>query len=153
MTIDVVLLLANGASTLMVCGLIWTIQIVHYPSFHYVTPERFAHFEAFHQRRISMVVVPLMLMELVTSLGLLWYRPDGLPVLWSVFGVVLVVLIWATTFTLQVPLHNRLSEGYDKQAITALVTGNWLRTLIWSLRGLLVLYAMAVIMMGDLYPN
>lgn len=153
MTVAMMLLLANVASTWMLCGLIWTIQVVHYPSFHYVRPDRFPHFEAFHQRRISIVVVPLMLVELVTAVGLLGYRPEALPLLWAICGVVLVGLIWGTTFTLQVPLHNRLSGGYDKDAITALVTGNWLRTLTWTLRALLVLWGIAVVITMHMGPE
>lgn len=153
MTVGTALLLANGASTLLLCGLIWTIQVVHYPSFHYVTPERFTHFEAFHQRRISLLVVPLMLVELTSAITLLGYRPEALPGLWALFGVLLVGLIWGTTFTLQVPLHNQLSAGYDKKAITALVAGNWLRTIAWTLRALLVLWGIGRVMMGDAPPT
>lgn len=153
MSVDVVLLLTNAASTLILCGLIWTIQVVHYPSFHYVTPDRFTHFEAFHQRRIRLLVVPFMLVELISAVGLLWYRPEALPSLWAVFGVVLVGLIWATTFTLQLPIHKRLAEGYDKQAVTALVTGNWFRTIAWTLRALLVVWGMGLMLMGEAPPK
>ena len=50
----------------------------------------------------------------------------------------LLAAIWVTTALVQVPLHRRLSEGYDASSGRRLVTTNWLRTALWSGRGLLV---------------
>jgi hypothetical protein len=45
-----------------------------------------------------------------------------------------LLLIWASTFLLQVPLHGILERRHDKQAILLLNATNWIRTLLWSLR-------------------
>ena len=138
------LLLANTASTFVLAGLIWTIQVVHYPAFRYISEPQFADFEAFHQRQISFVVVPLMLVELATSVALVGWRPVGLPLSFAIAGVLLTFAIWVCTFTLQVPLHNRLSQGFDRTAIAALVSSNWIRTVLWSLRAGLMVWALCV---------
>jgi len=137
-------LLANVASTFALTGLIWTIQIVHYPAFRYIAEQNFVEFEAFHQRQISWVVVPLMLVELFTTVALFAWRPSGLSVRFAIAGGLLVAAIWACTFAVQVPLHNRLTQGYDRAAIDALVNSNWIRTTLWSLRSGLVLWALCV---------
>lgn len=51
----------------------------------------------------------------------------------------LVVIIWCSTFALQVPCHNRLAGGFDTRIHRRLVRGNWLRTIAWSLRAVFVL--------------
>jgi hypothetical protein len=119
-------------------GLIWTIQVVHYPSFQYADESTFREMESFHQTRISLVVMPLMLLEIGSGLLLLWSRPDFFPGWAAIWGVLLIGFVWASTFALQVPLHGKLSEGMDTLAIQRLVTTNWIRTIAWTGRGLLL---------------
>jgi hypothetical protein len=137
-------LLANAASTFALTGLIWTIQLVHYPAFRYIAEPKFIEFEAFHQRQISWVVVPLMLVELAAAVVLFAWRPASLPLNFAIAGMVIVLAIWACTFAVQVPLHSRLTQGYDRAAIDALVNSNWIRTALWSLRAGLLLWALCV---------
>jgi hypothetical protein len=48
-----------------------------------------------------------------------------------------VVLVWASTFALSVPLHNQLTlEGYNLETIQQLVKTNWPRTILWSLKSI-----------------
>jgi hypothetical protein len=58
-------------------------------------------------------------------------------VLWS---LALVLLIWAVTFFISVPFHNRLAQGFDYISIDGLVRTNWLRTLAWTARLALLSY-------------
>lgn len=137
-------LLTNAASTFALTGLIWTIQLVHYPAFRYIAEPKFIEFEAFHQRQISWVVVPLMLVELFTTVALFAWRPTGLSVHFAVTGGLLVAAIWVCTFAVQVPLHMRLTQGNDRAAIDALVNSNWIRTALWSLRAGLLLWGLCI---------
>ena len=52
-------------------------------------------------------------------------------------GMVLVVLIWVSTAALQVPAHKGLTQGFAERAHRRLVATNWLRTVLWSVRGVL----------------
>ena len=111
-------------------GLIWLIQLVHYPSFAHVAKDRFADFAKFHAKRISFIVVPLMLLDLITALLLV---PE-----YGWLNVSLVVMIWASTALWSVPCHQYLqSRGKDDNYIKKLVLTNWPRTVIWSVRSLL----------------
>jgi hypothetical protein len=117
-------------------GLIWFVQVVHYPLFDRVREQDFAAFEIDHSRRTSFVVVPLMLGELGTGLWLVMVRADWFAT-W--LGLILLVLVWLSTFLLQVPRHRLLSTGFHEQAHRQLVATNWIRTVGWTLRGVLVL--------------
>ena len=61
------LLLVNLAVSWALVGLIWTIQLVHYPSFSFVAEDHFLEFHRHHTRSITWVVMPLMLVELALA--------------------------------------------------------------------------------------
>ncbi|MAJ47314.1 MAG: hypothetical protein CBC35_08705, partial [Planctomycetes bacterium TMED75] len=93
------LLIAQLASTLPLVGLIWTIQLVHYPLFELVGEESQVDYQKEHMNRITWVVAPLMLIELVT-VGLLWVlAPFDV---WAIVGALLVAVIWVSTVIIQV---------------------------------------------------
>lgn len=112
-------------------GLIWTIQLLHYPSFQFVDENNFKDFHRFHNQKISFIVIPVMISELVTS-GLLWWNEGYLSL--NGIGFYLVLLIWVSTFLLSVPNHAKLSKGKDDVVITALVNTNWVRTMLWTVK-------------------
>lgn len=135
--------IAHAISAFCLIGLIWTIQLLHYPAFVFIDRQKFQDFAAFHQTRISLIVIPFMLTELVTALLLPWYRPDFLP-LWAAYtSAIFVALIWISTFTIQVPIHTKLSRKMDERLIQRLVSTNWIRTVAWSGRGLLLIWFLA----------
>jgi hypothetical protein len=125
-------------STLSMTGLIWFVQLVHYPLFKFVETRRFAEFERVHQRRTSIVVAPLMIIEGVTAILWLWVRPDRVPTMAAVAGVALIIVIWLSTLLLQMPAHQRLAHGFNAAIHHRLVLSNWLRTISWTARTLLV---------------
>lgn len=134
------LFLLHLASTLFMVGVIWFVQVVHYPLFARVGTGKFAGYERVHAASTTWVVAPPMLAEAITALLLLWFRPPGLSHLQVVIGLILLGVIWCSTLFLQIPCHELLSEGFDPIAHQRLVSTNWLRTAAWSLRGLLVLW-------------
>jgi uncharacterized membrane protein len=131
------LLLLHAASTWFLTGLIWIVQLVHYPLFAYVERARFAVFEAEHCRRISWVVMPTMLLELATSAWLVLVPPADLPSAWTWTGLLLLAVIWGSTALFSVPCHRALERGFDERAHRRLVATNWVRTIAWSARALL----------------
>ncbi|WP_412063361.1 hypothetical protein [Rubrivirga sp. IMCC45206] len=135
-----VVFLANLGATLALVGLIWTIQVVHYPLFAGVGEAGWATYEASHQSRITFVVGPLMLVEIATAVWLVLARPAPLPLWAVVLGAALVGVIWATTAFVSVPLHTALAADFDADAHARLVTTNWIRTVAWTARGGLVLW-------------
>ena len=137
------LLLLHGAATLAMVGLIWVVQIVHYPLFAKVGRQHFTDYEWLHQARTAQVVGPLMLTEALTATLLLLsdLPPAARNLAW--LGMALLVLIWLSTILLQMPLHRQLSAGYDSRSAARLVSSNWLRTIAWTVRGLIALMLLA----------
>ncbi len=116
--------------TSMLAGLCWTIQVVVYPQFANV-PSHFAAYHGAHMTRITWVVAPLMLGELV--LGGLMVAQLGTAVAWGLAA--LTGLVWLSTALIQVPLHSRLeAEGLDLAVVQQLVRSNWIRTGAWTAR-------------------
>lgn len=131
------LLIVNAAATWFLTGLVWFVQVVHYPLFARVGAEGYPAYQAAHQARTTWVVGPAMLAELATAFLLAWSPPPRLPAAWLWAGLGLVLLIWLSTALLQVPVHERLSGGFDQAMWRRLVTSNWLRTVAWTLRAIL----------------
>ena len=139
----IAVLLAHTASTAFMIGVIWIVQVVHYPLFSGVGAEDFEAYAARHARLITYVVMPAMLVELGSAVALA-IRPEPATAAAAYIGLGLVVLIWLSTFFIQVPLHERLAGGFDPQTHRALVNTNWIRTGLWSARGAVSLYMLHV---------
>lgn len=135
-----ILLMLHAASTLFMVGLIWFVQVVHYPLFGSVGVEAFEAYEADHNRLTSWVVIPPMLIELSCAIALVWIRPQGVTSGQVYLGIGLLVIVWLSTFLLQVPQHTILLEGFNSEAHRKLVVSNWIRTFAWSVRGVIALW-------------
>jgi hypothetical protein len=122
-------------STLMLTGLIWTIQIVHYPLLARVGEDVFVDYEREHCARITWVVAPLMFLELTSNIALAYFSGWD-PNVCGRLGLVLIV--WFSTAFIQVPLHRQLEAGYHASAIRSLVRTNWIRTAAWSARAIIL---------------
>lgn len=132
-------LLVNAAATLMLCGLVWFVQLVHYPLLPDADPALLARYMSQHQRRTTWVVAPLAAAETISAAALVAI-PGPLQASWLArIGLGLVVLLWLSTWRLQAPLYARLSQRGHVSAIAPLVGSNWVRTTLWSARALLVL--------------
>lgn len=117
-------------------GLIWQVQIVQYPLFLDIGREAFSRYHCGHCLRIAFVVVPLMLLEVASAAWLLWQGETSSLFL---FSLIWIVVVWLATFFIQVPIHDQLTEkGWSAEQIQRLVWTNWLRTLAWTVRGLLL---------------
>lgn len=111
-------------------GLIWVVQLVHYPSFRFVSEQKFIDFSLFHTTKITVIVMPVMLLELASALLISLKSPSTL--LW--INLILNLAIFGLTFFLSVPLHSKLADGKDNQVIEKLIKTNWPRTIIWTAR-------------------
>lgn len=137
------LLLLHAAATLAMVGIIWFVQVVHYPLFKWVGTEALPAYQAFNTTATTWVVFPPMLLELLTALALVLHPPPRTSPTLAWVGLALLALIWLSTAFLQVPQHNVLATGFNASAHRALVLSNWVRTLAWSARGVLALLLLA----------
>ena len=128
------LLLLNFGLASFLTGLIWTIQLVHYPSFGLVGKAEFVRFHQAHTARMGTLVLAPMVVELGLAIWLAGAARTT-PLAGPAWGALaLLGLIWAVTFFISVPFHDRLAAGFDYIAIDGLTRTNWLRTLTWTAR-------------------
>ena len=130
-------------STLFMVGVIWFAQVVHYPLLGRVGKEGFVEYEKENTRRTGWVVIPVMAVELMTALLLLWRSPEGFLPWHARLNAGLLGLIWISTFTLQGPYHTRLVKTFDPAVWRSLVNTNWVRTAAWTARGILLLFVLS----------
>jgi hypothetical protein len=124
-------------------GLIWVVQVVHYPMLSVFSQHSPAIAVVDHQRRITWVVGPLMAVEGVSALILLFDRPSTMGVLTAWVAAMLVGLALVSTVLIQVPLHAQLAVAHDAEAARRLIASNWVRTVAWTAKGLLLLVVLA----------
>ena len=130
------MLILHLIATSVMVGVIWVIQLVHYPSFHFVELKQYTAFQRFHMARIFYVVIPAMLTELFTLI-LIVISMDKIDTL-VVVSAILLIFIWLMTAVFFSGVHQKLTLGYDQTVVDKLVKLNWGRTLLWTMRLLLI---------------
>lgn len=110
--------------------LIWAVQLVIYPSFGYYSKSDLVDWHRSYTKRVTIIVLPLMLCQLVIVFVQLWQFQNW----YTLLSIVIVALLWLQTFLIFVPLHqsidtNKLIENVCKR----LVRYNWIRTMLWTL--------------------
>ncbi len=109
--------------------LIWIVQLIVYPSFKYYNINNLVNWHRIYAFRIGMIVMPLMLGQIVTS----FIRLLGPYSLLNIFHILLVALVWFSTFFQFVPMHNQIADNTgNDEVIVKLIRNNWLRTVVWT---------------------
>ena len=129
--------IAHLVSSLLMVGMIWTVQIVHYPLMALVGPERFTAYEAAHAPRMAGVVMLPWTVQGLTSAWLLVAPPAGVPMTLIVATAVAALVPVVVTVLASIPAHTRLSAGFDAAVHARLVGTNWIRTLAWTAHAVL----------------
>lgn len=117
--------------------LIWIVQTIIYPSFSYYSSSDLLIWHEKYTRLITYLVLPLMMVQLIST-GFLTYKEFS----WiNMIQLMLILIIWLSTFLQAVPLHNQIALGKDLTDNTLkLVQVNWIRTIFWSLIFLMSFY-------------
>ena len=118
--------------------LIWVVQLIIYPGLYRIPSRDFASYHRWYVKRISAIVLPLMTLEVIITIG--WFMLMNYSIYSSITGFS-VIIIWLSTFLLQVPIHKRLQSGKDNECISRLVSTNWIRTIAWSIKAITVTIA------------
>lgn len=145
MTSTEIILAAQALASAAMCGLIWFVQVVHYPLFARTDTTHSPDYPDENQRRTAPVVIPPMFVEAATATAIALSPPAaiGRPV--ALAGLAMVAALWLSTLLVQMPLHARLKhDGHSPKTVAALVQSNWARTILWSVRALLAIWMLHV---------
>lgn len=112
------------------CTLIWLVQIVIYPGFLYYNESDLKRWHRTYTGRITIIVMPLMLTQLSLYLFISYSQPSFN----SFAGLGLILVVWAVTFFISVPLHAKIDNLSDTiLARKKLIRTNWIRAIVWTL--------------------
>jgi hypothetical protein len=137
---DRLLLVSHAGFTLVMVGIMWAVQLAIYPQFRSVPAADFVPYITSHSTRIVAVLAPFAPFELLLALLLWVVRPDGTSGTVAFISGLLLAIAWIATGLYYAPIHGELqANGYDAQLIDRLILTNWIRTALWSVRGVIAL--------------
>lgn len=123
-------------TTFALFGLIWVVQLAIYPLFARIGPDHFCEYHESYCARITWVVAPLMLIEILSAAALLWLDSGRFDRTDLQLNFAAIVAVWVSTAMFSVPAHRRLLRGFEESAYRRLVHTNRIRTGLWSVRTL-----------------
>ena len=126
------ILQTNLFSNIYLIAISIMVQFIIYPSFKNYSESKFKSFHSGYTKKMFFIVGPFMIIELISSLYLLNISSFLAP-------TILVVLIWASTFFLIVPIHNSLNISFDLIKHKKLIRLNFVRSSLWVLKLFLIL--------------
>ena len=127
--------IAHAVTTWFMVGLIWTIQVVHYPSFVDVGPDEYVDFQAAHVDRIGVLLAVPWALEGLSTVGLILLarsRREMVTVAVAAAAGAAVLLISGLA---SAPAHSELADGFDIAVHDRLMVWNLVRALLWTIKG------------------
>ena len=125
----------HAAITLHLSGLSWFVQSVFYAGYLEIGPTEFQPYERLALQRVTRLITPLMLGEILTAVMLV-LMVSGFARILAELALSLLAGIWISTLFIQLPLHRNLKRrGRDLVRIRSLVRTQWIRTIGSTLRG------------------
>lgn len=89
-----VLAALHAGSTCFLAGLVWFVQLVHYPLLASLPVNGYGDYHRGHSRLTTRLVVPVMAVEGASAVLLLALQPSRIPTSWLALGMALLLLIW-----------------------------------------------------------
>ena len=136
------ILLSQIICTLYLTGLIWFVQVVHYPLHGEVGDDHFQRYQELHMQWTSLVVMPPMIIELVTTIYLVIYPHPNTPSWIWLTAAIMLGIVWLSTGLLQVPAHSNLVNEFSILNHKKLVDSNWIRTVFWTGRSAILTWVL-----------
>ncbi|MFK7811150.1 MAG: hypothetical protein AB8B59_01575 [Maribacter sp.] len=110
--------------------LIWIVQLVIYPSFQFYRKEDLLKWHKKYTPGISMIVIPLMFGQLITSVLQFMEVRNA----FTIGSIILIVMVWVITFSQFVPLHGKIAAGKANEIhLKQMLNRNWTRTFLWTI--------------------
>ena len=111
-------------------GIILLTQFVSYPLFKKVNAD-FENYHSDYTNRMGFVVGPIMMLELIFVILLLTNHNFDNNI---IVITISTLLIWVSTFFIQVPIHKKIAYKKDLRKIKKLISTNLIRTFLWTVK-------------------
>ncbi|MCH9613061.1 MAG: hypothetical protein S4CHLAM102_15650 [Chlamydiia bacterium] len=129
------LLYLAAISAALMTGITWLAQLVIYPSFKKIESSNRGFFRQYLNRGGVMYLL-YMAFELTMAIIVLFYAYQAKAYLWISLG--LLAFIWAVSMGYMAPLMRRFCTSHSAKEVDRMVWVNWLRTLAWTARVVLL---------------
>jgi len=116
-------------------GIIWFVQLIHYPLFKKIPIEALPAYER-KNYKTAYLTVPVMVVELITGLYIFFFAYTEL----FIWNMILLAIIEFSTIIFQIPIQMRIAKSASTELISKLVNTNWIRTVSWTLRCIILIY-------------
>ncbi len=117
-------------------SLVFMTQFITYPTFLNIDKDKFSDYHRKYVNNISFIVAPVMFIELLTLILIAYFSKDFL----IIKSLILLLVIWLTTFFIMIPSHNRISKSFNIKEIKSLINYNWIRTILWTFKLLVIIF-------------
>jgi hypothetical protein len=127
-------------------GNMMSLQIQHYGIYSFVGKENFKDYmSANNKAALVPAILPGMLM-LILSIILIFFRPVFMTTWEAVVSLTLNLIAFISTFKWQRKIQSEMaSTGYDEGKIKLLLSTNWIRTIAFTLLGILTIWILIIV--------
>jgi hypothetical protein len=132
----IIITLVQLVATWALVGVSWYSQIIHYPLYKKIK-EGFVEYERSHIRRTAFFLSPMMLVEAISAIILVGISKGELTT-FAITNLILLIFIWLATFLFQITQHQKLSVRFSNKILNNLIMSNWVRTLLWTGKGIVM---------------
>ncbi|PCI76274.1 hypothetical protein COB21_04595 [Candidatus Aerophobetes bacterium] len=132
------LLIIQLALTFFLNGIIWFLQVVHYP-LYYKIKEGFHTYEKNYLKKAVFLMSPIMFLELISAILLISDAETAIFVQLASANLIFLIINWLSTFILQNTEHQKLAVRFSVTSLHRLISTNWIRTFFWTVRGIILL--------------
>ena len=129
-------------ATLGLTAIAWVLRLLHYPLFIRIGRVRFPAYARTSFSILFMITAPLMLIELGATLAYASLLPAVIDHELSWAGLFLLALLWGVTLFHHRPAVRALMREFDPAQFRTLLCAQWVRTFVWSFRGVIVVMMM-----------
>ncbi len=129
----VITFLIQIVTSFSMLGIIWFIQLIHYPLLNKIK-EGLSQYEKAHLKRAAFFIGPLLAIDLVVSIFLVSFETRSILIRLATCNLIFNIFYWIWTFLFQIQHHQKLSVGFSRLSIRKLVLHNWVRTLLWTIK-------------------
>lgn len=136
---ETIFLLLNLISTLLIAGVLWFIQLVHFPLINEMPAKNMVNNGYYHMQKILGIINLLFIIDFITIVFLLLLVNSDLSATLMLINILIFLFTVILTRITFLPIHQNLSKNPNSFLISKLINLNWIRTLVWSLKVLFML--------------
>ncbi|MCH9611657.1 MAG: hypothetical protein S4CHLAM102_01270 [Chlamydiia bacterium] len=136
------ILLVHAFATWMMIGIVWFVQVVYYPLYKRLSVT-FSDMEKRDLKNMGYLVAPIFFFEAISAVILVWIVQNDVYHILAGINLLLLVFVWIISWIIQFKHHKTQDLLFIHRMHHILLSSNWLRTLVWSIRGFVVLMMIA----------